>query len=235
VNFDETCTDIKYLRQIETDLEKAKKHYINDGDNLLTFLDRQSHTEESEADLDKHVATDERRRSMMENFGRKIKSLLLDAAELLSERFDTTFEATISSRESSARSELTKKTHTSQRSKDPTHVCRKTNRITKEKTLLEAKLNLLEQQKEVATLEAEIKVLEDHNSRKSEHSLPGFREPTEISKEKFTADFLNGQTQFSDVQNTGQKEIAIDDNVASPPTYVQLNPYASEFTKSPQN
>jgi hypothetical protein len=39
------------------------------------------------------------------------------------------------------------------------------------KTLLEAKLNLLEKQKEVATLVAKFKVL-DHNSRKSEHSLP---------------------------------------------------------------
>ena len=52
VNFDETCTDIKYLRQIETDLEKAKKHYIIDGDILLSFRNRQFHTEENEAVLD---------------------------------------------------------------------------------------------------------------------------------------------------------------------------------------
>jgi hypothetical protein len=86
----------------------AKKHYIIDGDILHSFLDRQSHTEESEAELDKHLVMDERRRSVMENFGGKIKSLLLDAAESLSERFDTRSKATISSRESSARPELSK-------------------------------------------------------------------------------------------------------------------------------
>jgi hypothetical protein len=45
----------------------------------------------------------------MENFGRNIKILSCDAAELLSERFYTRSEATSSSRGSSARSDLTKK------------------------------------------------------------------------------------------------------------------------------
>ena len=67
-------------------------------------------------------------------------------------------------------------------------------------------MNLLEQQKEVATLEAEIQVLENYDSsQKSEHDLSGFREPLSISKEKITADCVNGQTRFSDVHNTKRK------------------------------
>jgi hypothetical protein len=57
--------------------------------------------------------------------------------------------------------------------------------------MLEAKSNLLEQQKEVATLESEIKVFEDHITHRSEYSLPGSREYTTLSKEKFTADIVN--------------------------------------------
>jgi hypothetical protein len=81
---------------------------VIDADILVTFLNR-SHTEEREAELDKHLVTDKMCRSVMENFGRNINSLLLDAAELLSERFDTRSEATVFRQGSSGRSELTTK------------------------------------------------------------------------------------------------------------------------------
>ena len=44
---------------------------------------------------------------------------------------------------------------------------------------------------------------------------------------KFTADFVKGQTRFSDVQNTERKK-EIDDNISPVPQRQQLNPYASE-------
>ncbi|XP_056020363.1 uncharacterized protein LOC125680242 [Ostrea edulis] len=106
----------------------------------------------------------------------------------------------------------------------------KQTELQKEKNLLEAKLDLLEQQKEVATLEAEIRVLEDNDSSRGLEYFPSrYTELMVSSKEKFTADFVNGQTRFSDIESKEEKKIDIHDNILSPPRCEPLNPYASEF------
>ena len=72
-------------------------------------------------------------------------------------------------------------------------------------------------------------MLENYDSsQKSERDLSGFRKPLSLSKEKLTADFVNGQTRFSDLQNTERKK-EVDDNISPIPQREQLNPYASEF------
>ena len=64
-------------------------------------------------------------------------------------------------------------------------IAEKQSELQKGKALLEAKLNLLEQQREVATLEAEIQVFENYNSsQKSERNLSGFREPPPFPRRK---------------------------------------------------
>jgi hypothetical protein len=194
VNFDESCTDMKYLRNIEINLETVKKHYIIDTDLLFSFLSR-SNTEKSKVEMDKHSVKNERCRTVMDNFGKTIKSLLLDAAEILSERYETRSNATISSRNSSVKSELMKKRMQVKAQQTQFAFTEKQSELQKEKALLEAQLILLEQRKKLATLEAEIQVLEDHDSScKSECNLSGFKEPIALSKEKFTADFVNGRT-----------------------------------------
>jgi hypothetical protein len=169
----------------------------------------------------------------MDSFGKTIKSLLLDAAEILSERYETTSNATISSRNSSVKSELMKKRMQVKAQQTQLAFAEKQSELQKEKALLEAKLNLLEQRKKLTTLEAEIQVLEDNDSScKSECNLSRFKEPIALSKEKFTADFVNGRTQFSGAQSTGQKEGTISENIVSPPTCGLLNPQAPEFRPS---
>ena len=65
-------------------------------------------------------------------------------------------------------------------------IAEKQSELQKGKALLESKLNLLEQQREVATLEAEIQVFENYNSsQKSERNLSGFREPPPFPRRKF--------------------------------------------------
>ncbi|XP_056016958.1 uncharacterized protein LOC130053620 [Ostrea edulis] len=229
VNFDESSTDIKYLRKIETDLEKAKKHYVMDTDVLFSFFNR-CHTEESEVEMEKHLVKNERCHTVMDNFREKIKNLLLDAAEILSERYETRSEATISSRHSSIKSELRKKRMQAKAQQTRLAFAEKQTELQKEKNLLEAKLDLLEQQKEVATLEAEIRVLEDNDSSRGLEYFPSrYTELMVSSKEKFTADFVNGQTRFSDIESKEEKKIDIHDNILSPPRREPLNPYASEF------
>nr|XP_022331795.1 uncharacterized protein LOC111129629 [Crassostrea virginica] len=228
VNFDENCSDIKYLRRIQSSLERAKQHYTSDTELLFSFLKRYR-TDESDEEMDKHLVKNERCRSIMDNFNKRIQSSLLDAAEILSEKYETRSEATISSRGSSIKSQLMRKRMEAKAQQIRLTFAEKQSELQKEKALLDAKLNLLEQQKEVATLEAEIQVLENYDSsQKSERNLSGFREPLSLSKEKFTADFVNGQTRFSDVHNTERKK-EVDDNISPVPQRHQLNPYASEF------
>jgi hypothetical protein len=207
----------------------VKKHYIIDTDLLFSFLSR-SNTEKSKVEMDKHSVKNERCRTVMDNFGKTIKSLLLDAAEILSERYETRSNVTISSRNSSVKSELMKKRMQVKAQQTQLAFTEKQLELQKEKALLEVQLNLLEQRKKLATLETEIQVLEDHDSSyKSECNLSGFKEPIALSKEKFTAYFVNGRTQFSDAQSTGQKEVTISDNIVSPPTCGLSNPYVQEF------
>ena len=103
-------------------------------------------------------------------------------------------------------------------------IAEKQSELQKGKALLEAKLNLLEQQREVATLEAEIQVFENYNSsQKSERNLSGFREPPPFPRRK-----LQKITRFSDVKNTERKK-EVDDNITPVPQRQQLHPNASEF------
>ena len=73
VNFDENCSDIKYLRRIQSNLEKAKQHYISDAELLFSFLKRY-HTDESDEERDKHLVKNEKCRSIMDNFNKRIQS-----------------------------------------------------------------------------------------------------------------------------------------------------------------
>ena len=84
VNFDENWSDIKYLRKIQSNLEKAKQHYTGDTELLFRY-----HTDESDEEMDKHLVKNERCRSIMDNFKKRIQSSLLDAAEILSEKYET--------------------------------------------------------------------------------------------------------------------------------------------------
>ena len=84
MNFDENCSGIKYIRKIQSNLEKAKQHYTSDAELLFSFLTRYR-TDESDEEMDEHLVKNERCRSIMDNFNKRIQSSLLDAAEILSE------------------------------------------------------------------------------------------------------------------------------------------------------
>ena len=78
-------------------------------------------------------------------------------------------------------------------------------------------------------MEAKIQLLENYDSSQNyERVLSGFREPLSLSKDNFTAEFVNGQTRFSDVQNTEKKK-EFDDYISPVPRRQQLNPYGLEF------
>ena len=61
-----------------------------------------------------------------------------------------------------------------------------------------------------------------------------FKKPLSRSKEKCTADFVNGQTRFSVVENTERKK-EVDDTISPVPQRHQLNPYASGFREYSQS
>ena len=82
---------------------------------------------------------------MIDNFSKGIQSSLLDAAEIVSEKYESNSEATISSRSSSIKSQLMRKHMEAKAQQTHLTFAEKQPKLQKEKSLLEAKLNFLEQ------------------------------------------------------------------------------------------
>lgn len=93
--FDDSIMDIKYLRKVESHLEMVKFEYRDSYESLISFLTRTC-TEESDLELDNQMIRHQKCLSIMNNFDRQIQDLLIDAAEILSEKYETRSEASIS-------------------------------------------------------------------------------------------------------------------------------------------
>ena len=104
--------------------------------------------------MDKNLVKNERCRSILENFNKRIQCSRLDAAEIFSGKYETRSEATISSRGSSITSQLMRKRMETKAQQTRLTIAEKQSELQKEKAFLEANCNLLEQQKDVATLHA---------------------------------------------------------------------------------
>lgn len=96
-DFDDSCTDIKYLRNVESRVEMAKYGYMDSYQSLISFLNR-TRTDESELELDNQMIRHQKCLGIINNFERQLVDLLLDAAEILTESFEhrTRSEASIS-------------------------------------------------------------------------------------------------------------------------------------------
>lgn len=86
--------DIKYLRKVESHLEMVKFEYRDSYESLISFLIRTC-TEESDLELGNQMIRNQKCFSIMNNFDRQIQDLLFDAAEILSEKYETGSEASI--------------------------------------------------------------------------------------------------------------------------------------------
>ena len=233
IEFDDSNRDLRYLRKIEADIEKAKDNYVESYESLISFLSRARY-EESIIEMDSQVTQHHKRRNIIENFERQIHDLSMTVAEVLSERLDTRSEASISTRRSASERVKLKYIH-------------RGAELQKQKELLEAKLEFLAKEQKVAELEAEI---DDRNDRLSNRkSLPGTDVPIDTIRRQYTADYVSEHCTVNDeIASYRQSARESKDNIdpykvsldPSPPSMLNrpaatnlgnltLNPSAPEF------
>ncbi|XP_062610108.1 uncharacterized protein LOC134271898 [Saccostrea cucullata] len=192
--FDDSRSDIKYLREIEEKFEKAKSEYMESYETLISFL-RRSRTDEGDSEMDNQIIRHKKCVSVINNFDHQIQDLLIDAAEIFSEKSETRSELSISnsSRRSSASEKKQQGTMTQLKK---LQYAEKETELQKQKALLEAKIRLLECQKNVDSLKAEIDGLEDQGSQIYVPSLPE-RHPLDsndslrATKREYTANYVS--------------------------------------------
>lgn len=182
--------DIKYLRKVESHLEMVKFEYRDSYESLISFLTRTC-TEESALELDNQMIRHQKCLSIMNNFDRQIQDLLIDAAEILSEKYETRSEASISNSIGKSYRSL-KKLEDPKTEKVKHQYAEKEREIHKQKALLEAKMELLENQKKIVTLEAETEELDIHSSRLSlpKQHPPGSYDSLGQIKREYTENYV---------------------------------------------
>ncbi|XP_065944078.1 uncharacterized protein [Magallana gigas] len=188
--FDDSIMDIKYLRKVESHLEMVKFEYRDSYESLISFLTRTC-TEESDLELDNQMIRHQKCLSIMNNFDRQIQDLLIDAAEILSEKYETRSEASISNSIGKSYRSL-KKVENPKTEKVRHQYVEKEREFHKQKALLEAKMELLEHQKKIDTLEAEIEELDIHSSRLSlpKQHPPGSYDSLGQIKREYTENYV---------------------------------------------
>lgn len=188
--FDDSIIDIKYLRTVESHLEMVKFECRDSYESLISFLTRTC-TEESDLELDNQMIRHQNCLSIMNNFDRQIQDLLIDAAVILSEKYETRSEASISNSIGKSYRFL-KKLENPKTEKVKHQYAEKEREIYNQQTFLEAKMELLENQKKIDTLEAEIKELDIHSSRLSlpKQHPPGSYDSLGQTKRAYTANYV---------------------------------------------
>ena len=99
LDFDDSNQYIRYLRKVESAIENGKEDYIEAYESVISFLTR-ARTEESKKEIDIQTTRHQKCRNIIDNFERQIHDLSLIAAEVLFERLETRYEASISTRSS---------------------------------------------------------------------------------------------------------------------------------------
>lgn len=184
-DFDDSCTDIKYLRNVESRVEMTKYGYMDSYQSLISFLN-QTRTDESELELDNQMIRHQKCLGIINNFERQLVDLLLDAAEILTESFEyrTRSEASIST----TRSMEFRNKHIS-----PTRKPEKTKYSFKEKENLKIQKELTEAKMEQLELEDQ----RSHVSLSKQHLLSNYESPRRV-RQQYTERYVSEQSVLSE-------------------------------------
>ena len=159
-----TPNDLKYY---EETVKILNSKFIDAFDTIVEFLGRTNTQESADAKVELLESYHIRKR-VVDRFLRTLKDKLLEAAEVISMKFETDNKSKSSSRSSrssrsSASTILLQKQMKAEGQKARLKYLQQEVNLTKQKALLDADLKLLEQQRETAVAEAEVEAIIKHN------------------------------------------------------------------------
>ena len=159
-----TPNDLKYY---EETVKILNLKFIDAFDTIVEFLGRTNTQESADAKVELLQSYNIRKR-VADRFLRTLKDKLLEAAEVISMKFESDNKSKSSSRSSrssrsSASTILLQKQMKAEGQKARLKYLQQEVNLTKQKALLDADLKLLEQQRETAVAEAEVEAIIKHN------------------------------------------------------------------------